>query len=255
MGDGTLYESTGNYAASSLREVSLETGEVRRQVLLQDVLPPLGSGEAHFGEGIAVVGERIFQLTWLHGVGVIYDRDFQRVGEFTYPPAGQPLPIEGWGLTYDEANGRLIMSDGTANLYVVDPAETERSGVLAVTGRVEVRDAAGNPVSQLNELELVGGEVFANIWQSDTIARIDPATGLVNSYLDLSPLRATLSEDPTWQPPEVLNGIAYDAAGDRLFVTGKYWPALFEIDLPVARAFLPVAAIVPPPATIAHLRS
>lgn len=264
IGGDTLYESTGNYAASSLREVSLATGEVRRQVLLQDVLPPRDSGEPHFGEGIAVAGDRIFQITWLYGAGVIYDRDFRKVGEFSYgPPAGQQRPVEGWGLTYDEASGRLIMSDGTATLYFVDPVETERTGVLAITGQVEVRDGQ-RPLTRLNELELVGGEIFANIYldspdrNPDWIARIDPASGQVLGYLDLSPLRGLLDSDPglpRHEPPEALNGIAYDAERDRLLVTGKNWPNLFEIDLPVARAFLPVAENLLSPATFAHARS
>lgn len=251
IGDDTFYEGTGNWDQSSLREVDLATGAVARQRLLSDVLPPEGQ-EYAFGEGVAVVGQRIFQLTWQEGRGVVYDLDFNPVGQFTYPPPGRALPIEGWGLTYDPASNRLIMSDGTANLYFVDPAATIETGVLAITGQVEVRDDLG-PLTRLNELELVGGEILANLYldvppgrSPDWIARIDPATGRVSGYLDLSELRARLPVDPSRPHPEALNGIAYDAAGDRLFVTGKYWPGLFEIDLPVARAFLPLAAIVPP---------
>lgn len=246
IGNDTFYESAGWYADSNLREVALGSGAVQRKKMLSEVLPADDQGFP-FAEGIAVVGQRIFQLTWQHGVGVIYDLSFNPVGQFTYPPPGQPGPVEGWGLTYDPAAGRLIMGDGTANLYFVDPDATARAGVLAITGQVLVRDGAGNPVGQLNELELINGEVFANIYGSDQIARIDPASGRVNSFIDLSGLRALMPP----QGPEVLNGIAYDAAADRLFVTGKYWPSLFEIDLPVARAYLPVTLVVPParPAT------
>lgn len=231
-----LFEGTGLNGASSLRAVDLQSGAV-------EALLPLEA--EHFGEGIAVAGERIFQLTWQSRRGFIYtyaDGAFTRVGEFSYPPPGRQLPVEGWGLTFDGT--RLIMSDGTANLYFIDPEETIRSGVLAITDQLEVRSSAG-PLTWLNELEYINGEIYANIWQSELIARIDPATGRVRAYIDLSGLRALLP--PTEYgpfPPEVLNGIAYDAAGDRLFVTGKRWPRLFEIDLvePTAwRVYLPLA--------------
>jgi glutamine cyclotransferase len=224
MGDDTFYEGTGLEGFSSLREVDLLTGDVRTSVELDDAI---------FGEGVAVVGERIFQLTWQSGVGFIYDYtggQFVRTGEFTYPPAGRDLPREGWGLASD--GQQLIMSDGSANIYFVDPEATANTGVLAITGQVEVRDPSG-PVTNLNELEYINGEVYANIWQQDLIARIDPASGRVTAYIDLSGLRAQLppAADPNLPAPEVLNGIAYDAAGDRLFVTGKRWPRLFEIDI------------------------
>lgn len=217
VGDDTFYEGTGLEGYSSLREVELATGNVR-------TIFPLD--KTFFGEGVAVVGERIFQLTWRNGRGFIYDYQggrFVRSGEFTYPPAGSEFPREGWGLATD--GQQLIMSDGTATLYFVDPEATASTGVLAITRQVEVRDQ-GSPVANLNELEYIGGEVYANIWQQDVIARIDPASGRVTAYIDLSGLRAQL---PT--PGEVLNGIAYDAAGDRLFVTGKLWPRLFEIEI------------------------
>lgn len=234
IGDDSFYEGTGLYGQSSLREVALATGAPLRD--------PVALSADYFGEGIAVVGEQIFQLTWRECKGFIYDLSFTRTGEFSYPrTAGGACATEGWGLTYD--GQRLIMSNGTATLFFVDPAATASSGALAITGQVEVRDGP-SPVFQLNELEMVNGELFANIYTSDWIARIDPATGRVNSYIDLSGLRALLPP----AGPEVLNGIAYDAAGDRLFITGKLWPSLFEIDLPVARAYLPLALIMPPQA-------
>jgi glutamine cyclotransferase len=184
--------------------VELETGEVLQQVDLD---------EQHFGEGIAVVGDRIFQLTWQSNVAFVYDRTTLTVQEqFDYP-------TEGWGLTYDDTD--LIMSDGTATLYRRDPQ------TFAETGRVDVR-AGGDYVPMLNELEYVDGEVFANIWQTDMIARIDPATGEVVGWIDLSGL---MDAPAAANPDAVLNGIAYDATGDRLFLTGKLWPTLFEIDL------------------------
>jgi glutamine cyclotransferase len=160
----------------------------------------------------ALVGTSIVQLTWQSGVGFVYDRtSFRRTRTFTY--AG-----EGWGLTYDGT--RLIMSDGTPSLRFLDPKTLEE------TGRLEVTDA-GRPVADLNELEVVKGEVFANVWNSDRIARIDPKTGVVRGWIDLRGIldpKAAMGADV-----DVLNGIAYDAAGDRLFVTGKLWPKLFEI--------------------------
>ncbi len=202
--DGLLYEGTGRRGQSTLRRVELETGTVLEQVALEP---------EYFGEGIALFGDTIFQLTWQANVGFRYAREsFTRLGEFTYP-------TEGWGLTHD--GERLIMSDGTATLSFRDPA------TFAEIGRVEVTDATG-PVTRLNELEYIQGEVYANIWQTDRVARIDPATGRVTAWIDLSGL---LSPEDRRQPVDVLNGIAYDPATDRLFVTGKLWPKLFEIDL------------------------
>lgn len=202
--DGVLYEGTGLNGRSSLRRVHLETGEVQEIVDLD---------QQYFGEGIALFGDRIIQLTWQSNVAFVYDaQSFERLGEFAYP-------TEGWGLTHDDT--QLIMSDGTANLYFRDP-ET-----FAEIGRVEVRDATG-PVVRLNELEYINGEVYANVWQTDRIARIDPQTGRVTGWIDLTGLLSAADRTPD---VDVLNGIAYDAANDRLFVTGKLWPRLFEIDL------------------------
>lgn len=205
--DGLLLEGTGLHGQSSLRRVSLETGAVIQQIDLD---------EAYFGEGIAVVGDRIVQLTWQENTGFVYDRSsFALLDQFGYAS-------EGWGLTYD--GSRLIMSDGTYVLHFLDP-ET-----FVETGTIKVRDK-DRYITLLNELEFVNGELFANVWQSDYIARIDPGTGKVTGWINLAGLLASQTRA---RPPGVLNGIAYDAAGDRLFVTGKNWPYLFEIDLVAA---------------------
>ena len=202
--DGLLYEGTGLYGQSSLRRVELETGKV----LQRRELPA-----EYFGEGITVFGDRIIQLTWQSNLGFVYDKEtFELLKEFSYP-------TEGWGITHDGT--RLIMSDGTATLRFLDP-ET-----LQEIGRIDVSDDAGS-VARLNELEYVQGEIYANVWQTDRIARISPQTGRVVGWIDLQGL---LSAEDRARPVDVLNGIAYDAENDRLFVTGKWWPRLFEIDL------------------------
>lgn len=203
--DGTLYEGTGLTGQSELRRVELETGEVLQARPLDD---------EYFGEGVAVLGDRIYQLTWQAGVCFVYDREtFELLETFTYPG-------EGWGLTTD--GERLIMSDGSDRIEFRDP-ET-----FAVLGSVAVRDG-GLPVSNLNELEYIDGEVWANVYQTDRIVRIDPATGNVTGWLDLTGL---LPEDhPGAEDAEVLNGIAYEPETGQLLVTGKDWPLLFEIEL------------------------
>lgn len=202
--DGVLYEGTGLNGRSSIRRVRLENGEVLK---IRKV------PEEYFGEGIAVWRNRIFELTWRSGVGFIYDREsLEKIGTFTYPG-------EGWGLTHD--GRRLIMSDGTSWLRFLDP-DTQKE-----TGRVQVRDG-GSAVEHLNELEFVKGEILANVWQTDRIARIDPATGRVRGWIDFSGL---LSPRDAGRGVDVFNGIAWDAAGDRLFVTGKLWPRLFEVKI------------------------
>lgn len=214
--DGTLYEGTGIEGQSTLRRVDLESGAVEQRV----DLPP-----GVFGEGIAVLGERIYQLTWKDQVAYLWDRaTFDLLDTFTYA-------TEGWGLTLD--GERLIMSDGSSTLYFRDPA------TFTETGRVDVT-LHGQPIDRLNELEFVDGELFANVWTTDFFVRIDPASGVVTGVVDLSGLLATV---PVSAPVDVLNGIAYDAAGGRLFVTGKYWPALFEIEL------VPVGTLAPPAPT------
>jgi glutamine cyclotransferase len=199
---GFLYESTGLYGNSSLRRVDLETGGVLQLLSLQP---------QYFGEGIAVVGDKIVQLTWRSHVGFVYDKaSFDLLKEFDYP-------TEGWGLTYD--GSRLIMSDGTANLYFLDPVKFQRIGQVAVhdTGLV----------TELNELEYINGAVYANIWKEEKIAVINPQNGQVTAWIDLTGIQDLKNQDPN----NVLNGIAYDANGDRLFVTGKMWPHIFEIKL------------------------
>ena len=201
--DGFLYEGTGNHGESSIRKVRLETGEV----LQKRDLP-----QQYFGEGIVVRKDELVQLTYKTEIGFVYDRQtFAPKRTFKYQG-------EGWGLT---DNGQhLIMSDGSDRLRLLDPATLKELRRIAVT-------AAGTPVNNLNELEWVKGEVFANIWQTDYIARIDPATGRVTGWIDLRGLLSPRERAKT----DVLNGIAYDAAADRLFVTGKWWPRVFEIKL------------------------
>ena len=203
--DGVLYEGTGLYGASSLRRVELESGRVLQQHDLD---------AAYFGEGISVLGDRIYQLTWQNGVGFVYDREsFQPVQQFSYP-------TEGWGLTHD--GEQLILSDGTATLYFLDPATLQETGRVTVT-------LAGERVTRLNELEYVDGKVLANVWQTDSVLRIDPATGQVDALYDFSGL---LSQAPPFTGTvDVLNGIAFEEQKGRLFVTGKLWPALFEVEL------------------------
>jgi glutamine cyclotransferase len=204
VADGQLYESTGQVGASTLRKVRLEDG----RVLQSAEIPP-----GLFGEGSVDFGPEIVSVTWQGGRGFRWDRaTLKRNGEFRYPG-------EGWGLTQDGQN--IIMSDGTAELRFLDPA------TMAERKRVRVT-VNGMPVDKLNELEWVNGEILANVWMTSRIARIDPATGRVTGWIDLSRLAA---ETAGADPDSVLNGIAYDKAAGRLFVTGKYWPKLYEIEL------------------------
>jgi len=202
--DGVLYEGTGLHGQSSLRRVELETGDILQIRELSDQF---------FGEGIAIDGDRIIQLTWQSHIGFVYDKDsFELLEEFNYS-------TEGWGITHDGEH--LIMSDGTSTLHFLDPQTFEE------IGQVEVFDNDG-PVTRLNELEYIQGEIYANVWQTDRIARIAPETGRVVGWVDLEGL---LSAEDRSEPVDVLNGIAYDAQTDRLFVTGKLWPKLFEIEV------------------------
>ena len=199
--DGVLYESTGQYGRSSLRKVQLETGKVLQQINVE---------ARYFAEGLTDWGSRLVQLTWETNVGFVYDlASFKRLQTFSY--TGQ-----GWGLARDAR--QLIMSDGTATLRFLDPQ------TFAVTRRVQVSDG-GVPVRELNELEFIDGQIYANVWQTDRIAIIAPDTGRVTGWINLAgllPASAAASVD-------VLNGIAWDAERRRLFVTGKLWPSLFEI--------------------------
>ncbi|HVP57666.1 MAG TPA: glutaminyl-peptide cyclotransferase [bacterium] len=201
--DGELLESTGLYGRSSLRRVKLETGEV---------LQSRSIAAQHFGEGLTDWDGRLIQLTLNSGFGFVYDLNtFAVVDTFGYSGAG-------WGLTHDRS--QLIMSDGTPTLRFLDPV------TFRETGHVTVMDG-GVPVANLNELEYVKGEVYANVWQTDFIARIAPKSGRVTGWINLASLRALAGGDSA----DVLNGIAYDTHSDRLFVTGKLWPKLFEIQL------------------------
>ncbi len=204
--DGFLYESTGLRGESTLRRVELESGEVLEE---RRLLPQF------FGEGAALAGDFIYQLTWESGIGFVYTRDgFRLVREFRYPG-------EGWGLTFDGEH--LVMSDGSDSLRFLDPNTLRQMRKLNVT-------VQGERLPQLNELEWIDGEIWANIWTQDRIARIDPDTGEVTAFVDLTGI---LPRSFALRYPEmdVLNGIAWDSDGDRLFVTGKKWPKLFEIEL------------------------
>jgi glutaminyl-peptide cyclotransferase len=204
--DGVLYEGTGLNGRSSIRRVNLETGNVLKQHNID---------AQYFGEGITIFGNDLIELTWQSGIAFVYDRNtFALEKSFKYLG-------EGWGLTHDGTN--LIMSDGTEYLRFLDPATFAERRRVRVTG-------VGQPVKNLNELEWVKGEIFANVWMTDYIARIDPGTGRINAYIDLRGLMPANDSSR-----DVLNGIAYDASGDRLFVTGKLWPRLFEIKLALKR--------------------
>jgi glutaminyl-peptide cyclotransferase len=205
--DGFLYEGTGLNGRSGIRKVKLDTGEVVQTKPLAPV---------YFGEGITDWKGSLVQLTWRSEIGFVYDlTTFQQTRTFSYSG-------EGWGLTHDDS--RLIMSDGSADLRFLDPA------TLKETGRITVRDTTG-PVERLNELEFVKGEVYANVWMTDRIARISPKDGRVTGWIDLSGLLTPADRAAVEQAGGTLNGIAYDAVRDRLFVTGKLWPRIFEITL------------------------
>jgi glutamine cyclotransferase len=203
--DGRMYESAGQYGLSNLREVDPLTGEVLRRV----EVPP-----EYFAEGLAQVDDRLIQITWREGTAFVYDAaSFERVGEFSYTG-------EGWGLCYDGTH--LVMSDGSDTLTIRDAATFEALEQIPVRFNDQ-------PVTMLNELECVGEHVYANVWQTDFIVRIDPTTGVVTGVIDATGLlppetRATL------QSGAVLNGIAYDPATERFYITGKLWPTLFEVE-------------------------
>ncbi|RJQ14997.1 MAG: glutaminyl-peptide cyclotransferase [Nitrospiraceae bacterium] len=199
--DGILYEGTGLHGESALRKIKLESGAVLKTVKLP---------QEFFGEGITALGNRIIQLTWRSHTAFVYDKDsFRLLDKFDYP-------TEGWGVTY---TGRhLVMSDGTENLYFLDP-ETFKE-----IRRVRVFDERGF-VIRLNELEYVRGEIYANVWPTNRIAKIDPKTGRVTEWINLDGLPPVNDYDNR----KALNGIAYDEKGDRLFVTGKLWPYIYEI--------------------------
>jgi len=203
--NGALYESTGLEGRSEIRKEDLATGKV----LMRARIAP-----QYFGEGITAFDGRLFELTWKNQVGFIYDlATFRPVGQFAYPG-------EGWALT---ENGReLIMSDGSPVLRFLAPATLTERRRVTVT-------ADGKPLDDINELEWVKGQILANVWMTDRIARIDPQTGRVTGWIELSGLKALAGASDNIDA--VANGIAYDAKGDRLFVTGKLWPKLFQIRL------------------------
>ncbi len=208
--DGVFYESAGEYGESSLRKVEVETGKVIQR---HDV------PAEYFAEGMTILGDKIFQITWQERTAFVYDLNFKLIKEFRYEG-------EGWGLTHDGTN--LIMSDGTHVLRYINPETFE------VTKTLVVKDESGRPVYKLNELEWVKGEIWANVWHSESIgkpnhiARIDPNTGNLVGWIDLGGISP---DDVSASSENTLNGIAYDAAADRIFVTGKRWKKLFEIKL------------------------
>jgi glutamine cyclotransferase len=202
--DGVFHESTGRRGHSTVRTVEIETGKVLRKTDLP---------ANYFGEGLALVGDRLIQITWEEELARIYDRDtLKALDQFEYKG-------EGWGLAFDGTY--LVMSDGSDKLFFRDPKTFKEVRRVAVKMK-------GAPLTELNELEMVEGEVWANVWKKDYIARIDPATGEVVGVIDLSGIfdRHKIDDDDA-----VLNGIAYDPKGKRLFVTGKLWPKLFEIEV------------------------
>jgi glutamine cyclotransferase len=200
--NGYLYEGTGLYGKSSLRKTVLESGDVEKRLNLPARL---------FGEGITIVQDKLIQLTWRSHVGFVYARDsFELIRIFQYS-------TEGWGITYD--GKRLIMSDGTEHLYFINPETYE------ISGKVRVYDDNGF-ITKLNELEYIKGLIYANVWQSSRIAIIDPLTGQVNGWIELQELVRIAGGNNT---TKTLNGIAYDEKSDRLLITGKMWPDIYEI--------------------------
>ena len=206
--DGLFYESAGLYGQSTLRKVEPKTGAV----LLEKRLDA-----QYFAEGLALLEGKLYQLTWKENTGFIYDpQDFRQLGAFSYP-------TEGWGLTTDGSS--LILSDGSATLYFLDPQTLQTTRALQV-------NLDGAPLDRLNELEYIRGEIYANIWYTDLIARIDPTSGEVVGVIDCGSLR---DGEGAPGPNDVLNGIAYDARGDRLYLTGKNWPWIYEVSLQSAQ--------------------
>lgn len=199
-----LYEGTGGYGSSVIRRVDLETGRVLKEFKLD---------ARYFGEGITIYKDTLIQLTWNSHTGFVYDKNsFDLLREFSYP-------TEGWGITHD--GGRIMMSDGTSRIYFLNPESFNAAGYI------EVHDEKG-PVTRINEMEYIGGRIFANVWKTDNIAVIDPGDGSVTGWIDLSGLREKGRFDNSI---DVLNGITYDAGSGRMFVTGKLWPLLFEINI------------------------
>ncbi|MCE5333561.1 MAG: glutaminyl-peptide cyclotransferase [Desulfobacteraceae bacterium] len=202
--NGALYESTGLNGRSSLRKVEIESGNVTQKYDMPS---------QHFGEGLTMWNGLLYQLTWRSNRGFVYDSESFALRD-TFNFAG-----EGWGLSHDGTN--LVMSTGGSKLIFLNPDGFAQERVLPVVDR-------GRPVQLLNELEFINGEIFANIWQKDVVARISPKTGAVTGWIDMSSLREAVSDSDN---AEALNGIAYDPEGDRIFVTGKFWPSVFQIEI------------------------
>ncbi len=203
--NGSLYESTGEYGSSSLRRVNLEDGAVQQKVSLPS---------QYFGEGLTAVNNALIQLTWQEKTGFIYNKQtLALTGNFTYS-------TQGWGLTYN--GSELVMSDGSSNLYFLDPVTYQK------VGQVSVHDGT-TPITNLNELEYVNGSIYANIWQQQKIAIINPKTGAVTGWIDLTGIYQPKGTD------DVLNGIAYDQQTSSLYVTGKGWPHLYQITITPAK--------------------
>ena len=200
--DGYLYEGTGRNGESSVRQIDLESGEVLKRHNLN---------RRYFGEGIAIHNDRIYQLTWRAHIGFVYNLETLEQEKIFF------LSGEGWGITY--GSDAIIVSDGTANIRFLDPDTLQEERRIQVT-------LNGNPVRNVNELEFINGEIWANVWYQDVILRINPETGIVSSIVDLSGLYPQRNSRD-----EVLNGIAWDEARQRLFVTGKLWPAVYEINI------------------------
>ncbi len=216
MFDGRMFESVGQYGRSGIHEVNLESGRVLRSRTLPANI---------FAEGLAKVGDRLIQLSWRENTAYFYDLSLE-------PKGALPYPGEGWGLTTiaTPAGERLVLSDGSPWLRVLNPQ------TLAEERRVMVQ-VQGRPLKLINELESVNGEILANIWHSDEVAVIDPASGAVKAWFDFGPLREKLSWPPPLHPVETdLNGLAWDEARSRLLVTGKYWPQLFEVQIGACRS-------------------
>lgn len=202
--NGYFYESTGNYGRSFLKKIDIKSGKVIQEKKL---------GDEYFGEGMAIVGNRIYQLTWRNRTGFIYDlASFKEIGKFSYTG-------EGWGLATD--GKMLYKSDGSEKIYCIDPKSMSYVRTITVTD-------GGTPVKNINELEFVRSEIWANVFTEDFIVRISPKTGEVLGWIDLSRLKKILRASAQ---TDVLNGIAYDSNGDRIFVTGKLWPSVFEIEI------------------------
>ncbi|MCF2876261.1 MULTISPECIES: glutaminyl-peptide cyclotransferase [unclassified Tenacibaculum] len=208
--DGFLYETTGRRGQSSLRKIDLKTGEVLQKIDLND---------KYFGEGMTIYDNKIYWLTWQARKGFIYDLEsFKQVGEFDYNNSN-----EGWGLTHN--NNELIKSDGTNKIWFLNPEnQNEKRSIQVYTNKY--------PVDNLNEIELINNKIYANKWQQNSIVIINPETGVVEGVADLNGLRDIVAKDQTLEPnDEVLNGIAYDKENNKLYVTGKHWGKLFEIEL------------------------